>query len=378
MNFSQYATPQEYDSFSEYEKVNRKIKEHEIRKKYIEHELGLERIEDLGLKNKALAELQNFSAESVKNIITENDPKKLVKLKNVLNYFHEERYYTRQKKTLLELAKDGANMPVGLSFPNQWKMHSLYFPLSYPVVIGARPGVGKTTTAIFLMIHFILNNKKCCFYSAEMLAEDIAVRFAAMYYYLTTKKPLTTLEVKSEIRKENKVIVEFLERFNDLIEIVPCQNWPASRIRASHNYLRDKNNRYGGQKIEAVIVDYIQKLGSEKNTIHLGKNEQVGKNINTLTYANQESESSWFILSQLNRDSDKISRKPKLSELRNSGEIEQDAGMVLLLHREEDENGTMGSKINVNVAKNRFGPLKNQDLYMEVKTGAYIEDLNFY
>ncbi|HET7024861.1 MAG TPA: replicative DNA helicase [Gemmatimonadales bacterium] len=109
------------------------------------------------------------------------------------------------------------------------------------------------------------------------------------------------------------------------------------------------------QKVGLVIVDYVQYLrhdGQEEN-----RNRELGEITKTLKTMGLQLGFPVVLLGQLNRESVKSNRRPQLSDLRDSGEIEQDADLVLFLHRDEKaENWGPPGKTEVILEKQRNGP----------------------
>ena len=103
--------------------------------------------------------------------------------------------------------------------------------------------------------------------------------------------------------------------------------------------------------IGLIVIDYLQLITPEDKSVN--RNEQIGSITRRLKMLAKELQIPIIALSQLNREVEKrAGQKPQLSDLRESGSIEQDADVVLLLHREEE-------KATLNVAKQRNGPTGN-------------------
>lgn len=367
-----YKDSVEFDAHSEWEQVSMDMRLKKRKLKELEYQIGLERIEELNLKNKALAETRKFNRDSLKDLIIENDYRKINIIKDALNYFAEERYFTKKDKTLLEYAKEAASSKVGLQFPVNWFMDDLYFPIHYPNVIGARPGVGKTTTSLFLIYNFLKSGKRCLYYSIEATQGDIICRLAAMNHFYETGQSLGMPEIKLKVINGEQSIKDYLESIENQLSVIDANEWTASKLVANVNYQRDNCKRMGEPEFDSIIIDYLQDLESEEYTKQHSSVERLNVTVKIIRSACKKSGASWILLGQLNRNADNRNRKPIISELKGSGAIEQAAGQIILLHQEEDENGRKMPVINVNVAKNRYGPVKNKDLHIDQKTGAYI------
>ncbi|MEG2677259.1 MAG: DnaB-like helicase C-terminal domain-containing protein, partial [Oscillospiraceae bacterium] len=117
-----------------------------------------------------------------------------------------------------------------------------------------------------------------------------------------------------------------------------------------------------------VIVDYLQLMsGGKRNDSRVNEISEITRSFKIMA---KELNVPVILLSQLSRDSEKQQRRPKLSDLRDSGSIEQDADIVLFLHREGDPNEADMEEINdvsLIVAKNRHGETTRIDMHWDGK-----------
>ena len=117
-----------------------------------------------------------------------------------------------------------------------------------------------------------------------------------------------------------------------------------------------------------IIVDYLQLMhGSKKNDSRVNEISEITRNFKIMA---KELNVPIILLSQLSRDSEKQTRRPKLSDLRDSGSIEQDADIVLFLHREGDPNENDNaeiSEVSLIVAKNRHGETTRIEMHWDGK-----------
>jgi replicative DNA helicase len=107
--------------------------------------------------------------------------------------------------------------------------------------------------------------------------------------------------------------------------------------------------------IDLLVVDYLQLMAGEEGEKRHSQIEEITRNLKTLA---KELDIAILLLSQLSRKTEE-SRRPKLSHLRDSGSIEQDADVVIFIHREEVDNPETQWKnyADIHVAKNRQGAL---------------------
>jgi len=236
------------------------------------------------------------------------------------------------------------------------------------VIIAARPSVGKTAFALNLAENAAINdNKAVAIFSLEMTALQLAMRILSSHVRIDaqklrrgdlTKQDLTLLIHASANLKKADIYIDQSSTLTPL-EV-------SSRCRR----LKSENPNLG-----LVIIDYIQLMQGS-----VGRNENRQQEISYISRSLKAMALDLKIpviaLSQLNRESEKGSEKgarPKLSQLRESGAIEQDADLVLLLYRKymtshdpKDENTA-----ELIVAKQRNGPIGNILLKFENKYARF-------
>ena len=229
------------------------------------------------------------------------------------------------------------------------------------IIIAARPSMGKTAlaTTIAKNVAEILQKeengrkknednddkpKSIAMFSLEMSGEQLAARIVAMDSKFNTK---TIHTGRQDIKDENGNIVKQNEKISDAewskiyqsmqdIGNLPLyiDDTPALNISVLRSRARYMKNRYN---ICAIIVDYLQLLRPSKN---LGANRvlEIAEITSTLKAIAKELDIPVIALSQLSRaveGSDRKDKRPQCSDLRESGTIEQDADIVMLLYREE-------------------------------------------
>ena len=108
------------------------------------------------------------------------------------------------------------------------------------------------------------------------------------------------------------------------------------------------------QGVRMVVIDYLQLMRGAN--MRLSKNDQVGEFTSILKQTAKQCNIPIVVLSQLSRDSVRENRSPQLFDLRDSGSIEQDADIVIMLERAKDSmGGIIDNKIDMWIRKNRAG-----------------------
>jgi replicative DNA helicase len=217
------------------------------------------------------------------------------------------------------------------------------------VVLAARPSMGKTALALNICEHAAtLGKTPVLFVSLEMGHMEIAERLLCARSRVDGYKLRTGMSLGSrEIGQLTKAWNELMKDAQIFIDDTPARNM--LQITASARRLRLRN------QIGLIVVDYIQLVDSEDSRD--SRQEQIAKISRRLKTLGRELGVPVIALSQLNRAVEsREDRRPRMADLRESGAIEQDADIVLLLHRPEyyDANDQPGIAELI-VAKNRNG-----------------------
>ena len=216
------------------------------------------------------------------------------------------------------------------------------------IIIAARPSMGKTALALNICEHVICELKKTVlFVSLEMGELELTERLLSSRgrvdgYKLRTGKQLGTQDMAQLGKAYNELVTAPL-----LIDSTPARNMLQITANARRLKLR--------QDLGLIVVDYIQLVDAEESRD--SRQEQISKISRRLKQLAREMDIPVIALSQLNRGvENREDRRPRMADLRESGAIEQDADLVLLLHRPDyyDENDQPGIAELI-IAKNRAG-----------------------
>ncbi len=230
------------------------------------------------------------------------------------------------------------------------------------VILGARPSVGKTSAALGMALAATQAAFPTVFVTLEQSDEDIANRLLCA----TTNLPFTDIELK---RITDPLDRECLDNAKNQLASLPLKIIDDGSSRLSQIVASARVERRNGLRL--LILDYLQLLRPDDDRVH--REQQVAAMSRALKRLARELDAVVVCLAQLNRDIESRDRKqPRLSDLRESGSIEQDADVVLFLDRpaayDADANST---EANIIVAKNRNGPCGKVPLLWHGSTMTY-------
>lgn len=211
-------------------------------------------------------------------------------------------------------------------------------------VIGARTSVGKTTLALNIFFNLATQKKKVLFLSMEMLEEQIMNRFLSRI----TEIPYWKFEKNKLSEKEKDQVTSILDNIAENWEIIFMYKGDLKAEDIELELMKRRTNQF-----DVVILDYIQLLHSKKQNRY----EVVTESSNKIKALAMNYATSFIILAQLSRAAvGKEDEEPRLEHLKESGSLEQDAEVVLLMWRPSKEEACRaGKKVYIIVAKNRNG-----------------------
>ncbi len=224
------------------------------------------------------------------------------------------------------------------------------------VVLAARPSVGKTAFALNVATHAATKHgKKVAFFSLEMPSEQLALRMLASEAKLDWRR-LTQGQLQKYDWEKIAVQADRIGSasiwLDDSFVMTPVE------LRSKCRKLAREN---GG--LDLVVVDYLQLMHAPSDRGSQSREQEIAAISRSLKSLAKELEVPIVALSQLNRSVEKRKGEPPvLSDLRESGAIEQDADVVLFLHRLEEESKDAGAavgdtqQVELIIAKQRQGP----------------------
>lgn len=224
------------------------------------------------------------------------------------------------------------------------------------VILAARPSVGKTTIAMQIAQAASADLNRTLVFSLEMTKQELVQRLIqstgliSQYQFCTNTIDWENYEKAiSQVINGNLLINDEAYNINEIRQkiVIACQT----------------------QKIKMVMIDYLQ-LIKGANPI-LSKADQVGELTSILKQTAKQCKIPILVLAQLNRASASENRSPQLYDLRDSGCIEQDADIVIMLERPRNELGNIAdNRIDMWIRKNRQGRC-NFDSPISLKGNEY-------
>ena len=217
------------------------------------------------------------------------------------------------------------------------------------IIVAARPAMGKSTFALDVARNAaIAQNKSTLFFSLEMGRAEIAMRMLSA----ESSIPLQSMRKGNIADSDWTKLAQVRGRINDApLYIDDSPNMTLVEIRAK---CRRLSQRVG---LKMIVIDYLQLLTSGKKVE--SRQQEVSEFSRALKLLSKELNIPVVALSQLNRQAEQTKdKKPELSHLRESGSLEQDADVVVLLHREAigDSDHPRAGEADLILAKQRSGP----------------------
>ena len=202
------------------------------------------------------------------------------------------------------------------------------FQKSDLIVTAGRPGMGKTAFGLSVLLNAAQAGKTCAFFSLEMSSESLVKRLISAIAHIGQKTLRTGNFTSDEIER-------YIEA-NNILEKLPIylDDTPAVTV----NQIKSKCRKlYNAGTLDIIFVDYLQIMGYGKNLQN--REQQISEISRSLKGMAKEFNVPVIALAQVNRNVEKSDNKrPRLSDLRESGAIEQDADIIMFLYRDKVYN----------------------------------------
>ena len=241
------------------------------------------------------------------------------------------------------------------------------------MILAARPAVGKTSLAMNLVEHIALQGYSCAVFSLEMGREQLGQRLVCSVAGVSMSNAMKGKLNKTEwlkIAKAREKLSGAKIFIDDSAMITP---------REMLSKCRRLKNRFG---LDFVMVDYIQLMSPDKSKNSDNRQTEVSEISRNLKILAKELNVPVLALSQLSRNAESRGGRPQLSDLRESGAIEQDADIVMFIHRPDksssvkekdfDEGKVKKNVAEIVIAKHRNGPTGVVELYFKEECTKFL------
>jgi replicative DNA helicase len=234
------------------------------------------------------------------------------------------------------------------------------------IILAARPSVGKTTLALdFARLAATKQNVGVAIFSLEMSSQQLVDRM------LAAESRVSAWQLRtgglSTSGSDFTLLREGLDRLSKApIFIDDAASSTIAHIKSISRRLKNEHN------IGLIVIDYLQLMSTSKQYDSMVN--QVTEISRSLKALAREINVPVIALSQLSRAVEARGGEPRLSDLRDSGSIEQDADVVMFIHREDRFNKESDRKdiAKIIIAKHRNGPVGDIELYMDEKTSSFM------
>jgi replicative DNA helicase len=233
------------------------------------------------------------------------------------------------------------------------------------IIIAARPSIGKTTLALDIArMSAILHNKSVGIFSLEMSSQQLVDRM------LSAESRVNAWNLRTGRLTADKEFSQLRDSLDKLSKAkIYIDDTPGNSIVRMKAVARRLKAEKG---LDLIIVDYLQLMTTSKNYDSMvNQVTEISRSLKSLA---KELDIPVLALSQLSRAVESRGGKPRLSDLRDSGSIEQDADVVMFIHR-EDRGREESEKTNIAeilIEKHRNGPTGKVELYFDEKTTTFL------
>lgn len=241
------------------------------------------------------------------------------------------------------------------------------------IILAARPSVGKTTFALDMARRAAIDhNIPVGIFSLEMSTQQLISRMLAAESFVDAWKIRTGRNFGKD--EEGKSEISKLHEAADRLSKAPIyiDDQPGNNIIKMRSVARRLKSEHG---LGLIVVDYLQLMMPTQSKNNDNVVQQVTEISRSLKNLARELDVPVLALSQLSRAVEQRGGKPRLSDLRDSGSIEQDADVVMFIHR-EDKNKEESERTNIAeilIEKHRNGPTGKVDLFFNSKRTTFQE-----
>lgn len=234
------------------------------------------------------------------------------------------------------------------------------FQKSDLILLAARPSMGKTALALNMAMNAALKNNVVAIFSLEMSKEQLGHRLLSSYSGINSH----SLSIGKISIPEFGNLVDAIELINEARLFI--DDTAGISVMDLRSKARQIKNEYG---LDFIVIDYLQLMqGSFRRSLDYNRQQEISEISRNLKGLARELKVPILALSQLSRGVElRADKRPMLSDLRESGSLEQDADLVMFLYREEyyDRETENANTAELVIAKNRNGPTTTINLQFE-------------
>ncbi|MEP7378282.1 MAG: replicative DNA helicase [Chloroflexota bacterium] len=237
------------------------------------------------------------------------------------------------------------------------------------VILAARPSIGKTSLALNFAEHAAVREGKTVgVFSLEMSKEQLVLRLLSSVANIDSQRLRTGFLEEMDFTRLAPAMSALAEA---PVFIDDTPNISTMELRTKARRLQAESS------LDLIVVDYLQLMQSSVQSRDANRVQEVSEITRGLKALARELQVPVVALSQLSRQAEmRESKEPRLSDLRESGSIEQDADLVMFLWREKERGGEDddpdGEIINLRLAKHRNGPTGETKLYFRKKQTRFV------
>lgn len=249
-------------------------------------------------------------------------------------------------------------------FPERFGTNVLGEPIdmrsTYPTVISARPGGGKTTIALNVALDILLDGHTVIFFSFEMTTIEIWIKLLLIYIDLKHKDSLTYTILEAYLKNPKsekgqyyyKIFEELKGKIGNKLRIVNAIGYTASKICVSY----DMQKNHFGKDPDFCFVDYIQMIHHQNRDMRIGMLETFRVLVEKAKFTKK----FWIMLSQVNKD----------GQIKESQALTEGAGLIIYLEPVLDDDQNRIDRLRFRVTKNKVGPLFDEEINISWRTGV--------
>lgn len=335
-----------------------------------------------GMKKEKIQDVSQYIAECENKVLAVTQARRVAEFVTAQEVVNQVTYKMKIEKNEEKTNKYCIGIPTGYEsldrYTQGWQKGNF-------IILAARPSVGKTALAINLIFNAAnLTNRPVAFFSLEMDAESICRRLISSVAGINSTflssgnlqpDDWLALDVASTKLKKTQIFIDDTAsiRLNDI-------RTKSKKLKASH------------PDLAAIFIDYLGLITTNAKLGEVSRANEVGEISRSIKALARELDLPIICLSQLSRANEKSARQPILSDLRDSGSIEQDADQVLFIHRDDyqkpekqqeeaknNENADSDGAYDVSkptkiiIAKNRNGKTGTIELQFLMNIGKFIE-----